>query len=305
MFKWYWLAAMPILAEVGLRLRHGRDVDQWMDNGLRPGLQPARPLASAAKRIVVLGDSIPYGHGVEEHLAYPSILAEMIEDANSEHQIIVVNAGIRGQTVLHGWARLERHVLRWQPHLVIVAFGLNDAHLGRSPVDAWREHDFWRRRTSLHRVPRWSHIYRTVAARIQSQRYRRFLSSTDPAPNRSRVSAVAFRACLRSISGRLCSRCTVILATTTPLAHFALADFPAQRKKRQLALYGEYNGIVKQVALSEGAALADVGQSFKGGNPGAMYAPDGIHLTSEGQRTVAGSLFPLVEDALFAKTQAR
>ena len=42
----------------------------------------------------------------------------------------VINAGAAGQTVPDAMARLERDVLRHDPDLVIIAFGLNDAARG-------------------------------------------------------------------------------------------------------------------------------------------------------------------------------
>ena len=301
MVKWHHLAALLALAEVGARLRHRGELDRWMDEGLRPSSRVALFDVAAEKRIAVLGDSIPYGEGVGEHEAYPSVLAGMLAKAYPEQQISVLNAGIRGQTVLQGWARLERHVLRNRPHLVIVAFGLNDAALGRSPVDAWREQSFWRhQRLGAHRLLGWSDLYCAVDARARRWRYHRFLATAQPSPRDPRVSARAFGACLASISRQLASRCAVVLATTTPLAPFSLAHLVPARRERQIDLYRQYDDITREVARCAGTALLDTRHSLVTCDPASAYASDGIHLTRQGQRAMAQALNPLVESLLFA-----
>ncbi len=51
--------------------------------------------------------------------------------------VSIVNAGISGQNAELGLARLERDVLSYQPDLVVVCFGLNDAAEGAERLPAY------------------------------------------------------------------------------------------------------------------------------------------------------------------------
>ena len=49
----------------------------------------------------------------------------------------IINAGISGDTAMGGRKRLERDVLSYQPDLVVVCFGLNDASLEQEGLDGY------------------------------------------------------------------------------------------------------------------------------------------------------------------------
>lgn len=68
--------------------------------------------------IVAFGDSLTYGHGVEQPYSYPSLLSR----ATGKR---VINLGVNGETSEQGLNRIEE-VLQYKPKLVIVEFGAND-----------------------------------------------------------------------------------------------------------------------------------------------------------------------------------
>lgn len=78
-------------------------------------------------RVVCIGDSIT---GVYYHTggrrAYPEMLELALRRAYPKARVQVVNAGVSGNTVPQGLARLDRDVLAHKPHLVTVMFGMND-----------------------------------------------------------------------------------------------------------------------------------------------------------------------------------
>src|SRR5688572_6576438 len=84
-------------------------------------------------KIVCIGDSIT---GVYYHTggrrAYPEILEVALHRAYPNARVQVINAGISGDTLKGGLARLDRDVLRHSPQLVTIMFGMND--LTRIPV---------------------------------------------------------------------------------------------------------------------------------------------------------------------------
>ena len=61
----------------------------------------------------------------QEH-AYHSYFKKMLAKLYPNVPINIINAGISGGNASHAYERLERDVLRYNPDLVIVCFGLND-----------------------------------------------------------------------------------------------------------------------------------------------------------------------------------
>ena len=100
-------------------------------------LQP-RALRGAL-RIVVLGDSIPFGWPLATHDGYPTHLQALLQARHPDRAVAVINCGIGGHTSVMGLARVERDLVRWRPHIALIAFGLNDCHLARTPLDDLRE----------------------------------------------------------------------------------------------------------------------------------------------------------------------
>lgn len=74
--------------------------------------------------ILAFGDSITYGTGVSFENSYPSVLAKITG-------MTVINAGIPGETIAEGLARLPRVVEEYSPQLVLLCEGGNDILQGR------------------------------------------------------------------------------------------------------------------------------------------------------------------------------
>ncbi|HEX8313276.1 MAG TPA: GDSL-type esterase/lipase family protein, partial [Chthoniobacteraceae bacterium] len=86
--------------------------------------QPATAnAASGNRRVVVLGDSLTAGYGVDPAHAYPALLQKKVEGAALPFQ--VVNAGVSGDTTSGGLRRLD-WALRGGADVLIVALGGND-----------------------------------------------------------------------------------------------------------------------------------------------------------------------------------
>jgi acyl-CoA thioesterase-1 len=78
--------------------------------------------------IVCFGDSITAGYGVSK--GFPHYWKEMIERNYPDARIEIINSGISGDTTMDGLARLDSDVLSYDPDLVTVNFGINDAVMG-------------------------------------------------------------------------------------------------------------------------------------------------------------------------------
>jgi len=85
---------------------------------------------AAAGRIVVLGDSITAGYGLDPSQAYPALLQEKITAAGLPYT--VVNAGVSGDTTAGGLRRLDWTLSR-PTAVLIIALGGNDGLRGIAP----------------------------------------------------------------------------------------------------------------------------------------------------------------------------
>ena len=67
--------------------------------------------------------------------AYSSRLREMLNLLYPSVQVNIVNSGISGDSAPVGLGRLERDVLKYDPDLVVVSYGLNDSTGGMSKIE--------------------------------------------------------------------------------------------------------------------------------------------------------------------------
>ena len=86
----------------------------------------------ASKRIVILGDSITAGYGLDPKEAYPALLQSKIDDA--ELPYTVANAGVSGDTTAGGLRRVAWAMAK-EADILIIALGGNDGLRGISPEE--------------------------------------------------------------------------------------------------------------------------------------------------------------------------
>jgi lysophospholipase L1-like esterase len=82
--------------------------------------------APGTLRILVTGDSVTMGWGVDEEAAYPALLAELLDRANPDVRHEVLNAGIAGASIGEAMDRLEMADAAYAPDLLIYGFTAND-----------------------------------------------------------------------------------------------------------------------------------------------------------------------------------
>jgi acyl-CoA thioesterase-1 len=97
----------------------------WPSRG--PDVRRAANLGAAGDLVVFFGDSITQGYGVRPEESFPAQAAVALG-------VPFLNAGVSGDTMRAGLARMERDVLAHHPRLVVVEFGGND-FLRRVPVE--------------------------------------------------------------------------------------------------------------------------------------------------------------------------
>src|SRR5258706_11302149 len=83
--------------------------------------------ADAPKRIVILGDSIAAGYGVDPDEAYPAVLQRKVEEAKLP--FTVINAGLSGDTTAGGLRRID-WILKQPLDVLVIELGGNDGLRG-------------------------------------------------------------------------------------------------------------------------------------------------------------------------------
>lgn len=101
-------------------------------NGALSAAEPpsANGAAPGRARIVVLGDSITAGYGIDPSEAYPALLQQKLDAAGLP--FTVVNAGVSGDTTSGGLRRVN-WALNGGADVLIVALGGNDGLRGIMP----------------------------------------------------------------------------------------------------------------------------------------------------------------------------
>lgn len=88
------------------------------------------PASEKLYRIVILGDSLSSGLGVEPEQAYPYLIQTHFKN-NGQSHIKIINGSISGSTTAGALSRLK-WFLRVRPDMLILALGANDGLRGLS-----------------------------------------------------------------------------------------------------------------------------------------------------------------------------
>lgn len=88
--------------------------------------RPAAWRPSATTRVLAVGDSHTYGPGLPEDESYPAQLQSLL-DVDAPGEFSVINLGLPGMSTTQVRNRLPRFVTLYQPDIVIVWCGVNNA----------------------------------------------------------------------------------------------------------------------------------------------------------------------------------
>jgi acyl-CoA thioesterase I len=87
--------------------------------------------ATEVKNVVVLGDSLAAGYGLDPSEAFPAVLQKKIEEAGWKFH--VVNAGVSGDTSAGGLRRVD-WLLKRRVDVLVIELGGNDGLRGLAPA---------------------------------------------------------------------------------------------------------------------------------------------------------------------------
>lgn len=141
--------------------------------------QAAAP-AAATFKVVILGDSLTAGLGLDAGEAFPAVLERRLRSAGLP--VTVVNAGVSGDTTAGGLRRLD-WALDDQVRVLVVALGGNDALRGLPVADLQRN-------------------LSGIIERAQSRGIAVILAGMEAPPNLGPAYTSAFRAAYRDLAAR-------------------------------------------------------------------------------------------------------
>jgi len=250
-----------------------------------------------AFRIICMGDSCTFGHGIDDDGAtYPARLENILRPLVPK--VEVINAGIVGTTVRHGYDYLRYRLLAYSPKAIVVQYGWNDhtisdaAEALRRAIAVSSREDLWgklvRHTRILQVLTKCVLAFRVKSATKGSEEDARKV----PLYDYERI----LTALVKTARGHGVSVVLIALpgAPTTDQGVFQLYG-PSDVRLRWHAKYVE---ATRRVAKQTGAAFVDAVKAF-GKHPqrDALIDADGIHPTARGARVLAS----LVAVALMEK----
>jgi acyl-CoA thioesterase-1 len=91
----------------------------------------ANALATSPPTVLVFGDSLSAGYGIEVDRSWTTLLQDRLKKLGYEHR--VVNASISGETTEGGATRIDAALSNFSPDLIILELGGNDGLRGFPP----------------------------------------------------------------------------------------------------------------------------------------------------------------------------
>ena len=88
----------------------------------------ANAQAAEPPTILVFGDSLSAGYGIDIDRSWVTLLQQRLEETGYEHR--VVNASISGETTAGGATRIDTAIVTFEPELIILELGANDGLRG-------------------------------------------------------------------------------------------------------------------------------------------------------------------------------
>jgi lysophospholipase L1-like esterase len=111
----------------------------WIDDGLATinslglrGDEPIQPKPAGVVRVLVMGDSIAFGWGVNDDETFCYLLQEALNRGTSQLTYEVINGAVSGYTTRQQSNLLQRLAPQLRPDMVLIAFYWNDLLMGGS-----------------------------------------------------------------------------------------------------------------------------------------------------------------------------
>lgn len=257
------------------------------------------PKGPATRRILAVGDSFTFGHGVQDDEAYPAV-AERLLRAHG-HDVQVLNAGVPGYNTDQAYGWTLRDGLALAPDLLLVGVHCSDVSDNyESSLYDVVDGRLVRRATTATRMYRLGAIVNVIPPVVRTSRtFDVLVASFDwhdaPSvrPAVADLDAWSF-AKMRLAIGDLATRVPAIATVLMPC-------------KKALAGGPDPYGTLAHDLRAAGVPVMDGMRAFHDAvpDPAALFFHDDPHLNAEGNRVLASTVAAFVEEvALLAPPAA-
>jgi acyl-CoA thioesterase-1 len=203
-------------------------------------------ILARSPRIICFGDSITFGWNIPYAESYPVILQENLK--KTYRDIIVVNSGMGGNTVLDARVRLEEDALEYAPDLVVLNFGLNDSRIITDDSQVGKDADELETRIS---PSEYNNNYESIIGEIQN--------------SGAEIIVIGLNA-------------------TTDTIMWEETDITDIQTEKYL----QFNSILEDLALSYQIEYIDLWSAFnESTGPGTYLQQDGIHPNEKGLELIS------------------
>ena len=264
--------------------------------GLRGGEVAAKQAGEL--RILAVGDSFTYGHGVQDDEAYPAVVETMLRARG--HDVQVLNAGVPGYNTDQAYTWTLRDGLALAPDLVLVGvhcsdvsdnyesslYDLDGDRLVRRAVERTR---MYRLGSLVGLIPRVVRTSRTFDVLVASLDWYDAPSARPVVPDLDAWSFRKIRLEVADLARRAAARDTAVAVVLMPC-----------KKSLAPGARDPYGPLVADLSaarvpvLASGAALAGVEQDH---DLRALFFRDDPHLNPDGNRALAHAVADFVESA--------
>jgi lysophospholipase L1-like esterase len=262
---------------------------------------------AGARRVLCIGSSSTWGHGIDEALPldYPSVLQELLAEQLPGTPVEVLNAGVRDATSARLLRFLREVLLDFQPDVVTVSLTYNDSiyvsqfdeerYLQRitSPdfSNGWLEH--WQLQREL---TRGKELTRDFVARVRAKGQDTedgealwHSLGADPA---ERTPPQRFGENLRAMAELLAAQGVDLVLIQEPLR----GGLPAPWVR-------EFHAVIAEVGEEFSVPVVNPTPALQAAGGGTLFM-DAVHPLPAGHAVIAAELLPVVEE-LFRERQAQ
>ncbi len=260
--------------------------------GLRGGeIDPG----SYGERILAIGDSFTYGHGVQDDETYPAVLERRLRASGRD--VVVLNAGVPGYSTDQSYAYFLREGAALHPDLVLVGIHCSDISDNyESPLFDVIDGTLVRRDARRSRMYRLGSILDAIPALVQESRIFDTLVASfdwhDGAPERPAVadldawSRAKIRLEVRDLEARGTATHTAIAAVLMPCKKTLAGEVP-----------DPYGDLASDLS-GAGVPVIDAAPAMRRihGDLAALFFRDDPHLNAGGYEALAEVVASVIED---------
>jgi lysophospholipase L1-like esterase len=298
------LIDVPRLAPGLAHVQHPvlRRWNHYLDAHALRGKHYAIPKPQGTLRVICLGTSSTWGHGIDEAsgLDYPSILGALLSQRLPDQPLEVINAGVSSHTTPRLLRFLREVLLEFEPDVVVFSLSYNDAFL----LNQFDEHRWLTRFEQPDADIGW---FDKLALAWESERgldqARRFEAQRE---RFGRDSLAAWRAAVGDGPTPVDRFETVLRAVADLLQSRGIALVlvkEAQRGDEPRLWKPELYAAIDRLGAEYGAPVVDPKPALEAAGGATMFM-DQVHMNPRGNRVQAMAIAPVVESAIRSRASA-